>query len=90
MKNGVRKLFRGKKGRFVKDDYIGDLMDIAAASRLIIEHTAWPRVLQEDVVISGHPIPELPDIEAQARAAVEGLDEAIAELDDGIMFTWPA
>lgn len=79
---------RGKKGRFVKDDYVGDLMDIAGASKLIIGHRAWPRVLQEDVVNSGGPVPELPDVEAHARDSVGGLDEAVADLDEGLGFAW--
>lgn len=72
----------------MKDDFTGDLFDIAAASRLIVGHTAWPRVLKEDVVNNGGLVPELLDVEAEARASVEGLDEAVAELDEGVVFTW--
>jgi hypothetical protein len=66
-----------KNGRFVKDDYLSDLFDIAAASRLLIDHAQ-----------AGTPVAELLDVEAEARDSVQGLAEAEAELDEGVVFTW--
>jgi hypothetical protein len=72
-----KRLQRNKNGQFTKDDYVGDLMDIAASSRLLVDHAK-----------GGTPVPELPDIEGEARASVEGLDEAVADLDAGMVFAW--
>jgi hypothetical protein len=69
-----KRLQRNKNG---KDDYVGDLMDIAASSRLLLDRAK-----------QGVNVPELPDAEAEARDSVEGLADAVADLDSTQILSW--
>lgn len=61
---------RNRKGKFVKDDYVGDLMEIAAGSLGLIK-----------LAKAGTRVAELPDVEHEAAQAAGGVDEAWYDLE---------